>query len=61
MADDQDVPLSFEGGPDDRQEEDGVPVPKRKVPVAGPDVIDITSMIAGFDPASPHGKRGEQP
>ena len=60
MANDPDVPLSLEGGPDDRQEADGVPVPKRTVPVASPDVIDITAMIAGFDPSSPHGRRGEQ-
>ena len=42
---------------------DGVPIPKRTVPVASqgsPDVIDITALIAGFDPASPHGRRGEQ-
>ena len=60
MANDPDVPLSLEGGTDDRQE-DSVPIPRRQVPAASPDVIDITAMIAGFDPSSPHGRRGEQP
>ena len=61
MANDPDVPLSLEGGPDDRQE-DGVPIPRRRVPAAAgtADVVDITAMISGFDPASPHGRRGEQ-
>lgn len=61
MAEDESVPLSTGGGPDDRQEaDDMLPVTKRTatVPAASPDVIDITALIAGFDPASPHGRRG---
>jgi len=65
MANDPDVPLSLEGGPQDRQEDDGVPIPRRHVPAAAAgtaDVFDITALIAGFDPSSPHGRRaGEQP
>jgi hypothetical protein len=58
MASDPDVPLSLEGGPEERQEEVRDVLPIRTRAVAAPSVIDLDSMITDLDQAR-SARRGE--